>query len=90
MSPEATLAIGGAVGTASKFLMMSGVRGRWATLAAVALSSAVMAIWGYSSGDYNRQATWSYFVTWLNMLTVAAGSFHATEEVVKKMNEGKE
>ena len=75
MNSEAILAIGGTVGMLSKFIM-AGMRfqGRWVTLVAVAVTTAVFAIWGYSHNDFTREATWPYFMAWVETLSIAAGA----------------
>ena len=88
MNSEAILAIGGVVGTLSKFLMMmTGLQGRWTTLLAVFVTTAVFAVWGYSHEDFTRASTWPYFMAWSETLMIAAGSFHTIEEAQKKMAE---
>jgi hypothetical protein len=90
MNPDAMLAIGGVVGSLSKFLMMGvAIRGIWVTLAAFALTTLSFFIWGYSHGDFARETSWNYFTAWAATLAIAAGSFHGTEEAVKKVVEVK-
>lgn len=86
MNSEAILAIGGVVGSLSKFLLMgSAMTGRWVTLTAVLVTTAVFAVWGYSHNDFTRESTWGYFMAWVETLGIAAGAFHGTEEAVKKL-----
>lgn len=89
MSSEAIVAIGGVVGSLSKFLMMgTTIAGRYVTLIAVALTTFVFVVWGYSHNDFNRESTWTYFMAWVEVLGIAAGAFHGTEEAVKKLGTG--
>jgi hypothetical protein len=86
MTPEVELAIGGAVGTFAKIVMMSGgITGRLATLAAVLFTTLTFFVWGYSHNDFSRATTWAYFVAWLNVNAIAAGAFHGTEQIVARV-----
>lgn len=88
MNSEAILAIGGVVGSLSKFVQMSGVLVGWKmSLAAGFITTAVFWVWGYSHGDFARETTWDYFMAWVTTLSVAAGAFHGTEQAVKKAND---
>lgn len=85
MNSEAILAIGGVVGSLSKFLLMgSPLSGRWVTLCAVGVTTAVFAVWGYSHNDFTRENMWNYFMAWVETLAISAGAFHGTEEAIKK------
>jgi hypothetical protein len=54
----------------------------------MSVTTVVFAIWGYSHNDFTREATWAYFMAWVETLSIAAGAFHGTEQAVKKMSSG--
>lgn len=80
----AILSIGTAVGTLAKILVGAGLRGRWATVATFVVTTAVVALYGYSHNNFVRETTWTYFEIWIAVLLVAAGAFHVIENVSKE------
>lgn len=86
MTSESIIAIGGVVGSLSKFLLMgSKLTGGWVTVIAVLVTTLVFVVWGYSHEDFTRATTWAYFMAWVETLSIAAGAFHGTEQAVQKM-----
>ena len=85
MGSEQILLISGVVGTICRVLYGMGLSGWYASAASLVVSTLVLAIWGYDSGDFARETTWEYFMAWVEMNVVAAGSFHIIEESQKAM-----
>ena len=86
MNNEAIIAIGGVVGSLSKFVQMWTPLSGWRVAAlSIFVTTGVFAIWGYSHGDFARDTTWEYFTAWVNTLGLAAAGYHGTEEAMKKV-----
>ncbi len=74
------LAIGGVVGTLSRFAVAGGVSGKAAIWVSIAITTVAVILFGWSAGDLNRATSFGYFSLWAEVLLVAAGSFHLIEE----------
>jgi purine-cytosine permease-like protein len=75
MDTTQSMQIAGAVVVLVQIAKAAGVTGRWALLIAIALSAGSMAVWAYSTGDFTRENSWSYFVAFGSVLTSAVGVF---------------
>jgi len=84
MDTQATsLMVGGVVGAACRWLSNAGLRGRWASLAALVVSVLFVFVYGYSAGNFARETAWPYLIMLVNVLGIAAGAWHGLEEAQK-------
>lgn len=85
-----TLAIGGGVGTLCRFLMQSGLHGRWASILAGAISFLFVAVFALDAGDFARGQYMRYLLAWVEVLAIAAGALKTIDVSMDKLAEIKE
>lgn len=85
-----TLGVGGAVGTICRFLMASGVHGRWASIFAALVSLGFVTVMALDAGDFARGQYMNYLLKWTEILGFAAGALKMTDVAMDKLAEIKE
>lgn len=82
-----TLGVGGAVGTLCRFLIQSGLHGRWVSIAAAGIAFLFVAVTALDAGDFARGQYLRYLLAWVEVLGVAAGSLKLIDVGMDKLQE---
>jgi len=88
MTGEAIIVVSGAVVTLTQLIKWSGLPDKLGPIAVLTLSLIGVAFWGWSSGDFTRTTSFTYFAGWIAVSTSAAGVYGFTRaggEAVARM-----
>ena len=83
MNEAAIGLIGAGVGTIARVLMMAGVTGRFAIVASVMAAGVLTVLFGLQYKLLNADHAFDLSIGYLDVLGIAAGSFHLLEELPK-------
>lgn len=78
MSGEAIVSVSAAVVALTQLIKWAGMPDRWGPVAVLVLAAVGVAIWVYTFGNFERNATFSIFAGWIAVATSAAGIFGFT------------
>jgi hypothetical protein len=88
MNGEAIISVSAAVVAMVQLIKWAGLRDNYGPIAVLALSLEGVAFWGWSGGEFTRQAAFTYFAGWIAVSTSAAGVYgfsRASGEALTKM-----
>lgn len=78
MTGEAIISVSAAVVALTQLAKWAGLPDRWGPVAVMGFSALGVALWVFTVGVYDRNATFSIFAGWIAVTTSAAGVFGFT------------
>lgn len=82
-----TLGVGGTVGTICRFLISSGLHGRWVSFSAAGVAFLFVGVTALDAGDFVRGQYLKYLLQWGEILGLAAGSLKMIDVGADKITE---